>query len=89
MSAEDSERRRPEGLHPPFSGSSQPFQGAKMRQKFVPEKEPTTHIHPFHGCPAAPEIAKRSQLSRLALNDFLQADRGQPSQRVQKHRSNY
>jgi len=60
-----------------------------MRQKFVPEKEPTTHIHPFHGCPAAPEIAKRSQLSRLALNDFLQADRGQPSQRVQKHRSNY
>ena len=33
----------------------------------------------------APEIAKRSQLLRLALNDFLQADRGQPSQRAQKH----
>jgi hypothetical protein len=26
---------------------------------------------------------------RLALNDFRQADRGQPSQRLQKHRSHY
>jgi len=45
--------------------------------------------HPFRGRPTPPEIAKQSQLSGLALNDFLQADRGQPSQRLQKHRSNY
>jgi hypothetical protein len=42
-----------------------------MRQKSVPEREPATHIHPFRGSPTAPEIAKRSQLSRLVLNDFL------------------
>ena len=45
--------------------------------------------HPFRGCPRAPEIAKGSQLSRLALNDFLQADRRQPAQCSQKHRSEY
>ena len=33
-------------------------------------------------------IRQRSRLPRLGPNDFLQADRGQPSQRVQKHRSN-
>jgi predicted phage-related endonuclease len=32
---------------------------------------------------------KRSQLSGLALNDILQADRGQPSQCAQRHRSKY
>ena len=31
--------------------------------------------------PTPPEIAKRSQLLRLARNDFLQANRRQPSQR--------
>ena len=32
---------------------------------------------------------KQSQLTWLARNDLVQADRGQPSQRAQKHRSNY
>ena len=32
---------------------------------------------------------KRSQYWRPTLNDFLQADRGQPPQRTQKHRSKY
>jgi hypothetical protein len=42
----------------------------RWRPDGLPEKEPTTHIHPFHGCATTLEIAKRSQLSRLALNDF-------------------
>ena len=42
---------------------------------------------PVRGCPIAPEIAKRSQLSRRAtLNDNLSPDRGQPSQCPQRHR---
>ena len=32
-----------------------------MRQKFVPEIEPATYIHPFRGCPTAPEIAVGSR----------------------------
>ena len=35
------------------------------------------------------QITKQSQLPRLGPNDFLQADRGQPSQRAQKHRPGY
>jgi len=33
--------------------------------------------------------SKQSQLTWLARNDFVPADRGQPSQRLQKHGSNY
>ena len=42
---------------------------------------PPAATHRIVRPPNGPEIAKRSQLSRLALNDYLQADRGQPSQR--------
>src|SRR5439155_8860613 len=44
---------------------------------------------PFPSCPKTVEIAKRSELTRLVLNDFFQANRGQPPQRAQKHRSHH
>ena len=64
---------------PASSGSRRIRFGRLLKPRTLPRIQ-----HPFRGCPRAPEIAKRSQLSRLALNDFLQADRGQPSQRASK-----